>query len=46
MDDQGRTGVYCLVGFVAEFKPVDVVSQGDGYTLVRAADTAIYCLKT
>lgn len=40
MDDQGRTGVYCLVGFVAEFKPVDVVYQGDGYTLVRAAASA------
>lgn len=40
MDKQGRTGVYCLVGFIAEFKPVDVVYQGDGYTLVCADEEA------
>ena len=32
--------MYCLVGFAADFKPVDVVYRGDGYTLVRAADSA------
>ncbi len=34
----GQSGVYCLVGFAADFKPVKVVYRGDGYTLVRAAD--------
>lgn len=36
----GKSGVYCLVGFTAEFKPVDVVFRGDGYTLVQPADDA------
>ena len=36
----GQSGVYCLVGFTADFKPVDVVYRGDGYTLVRAAEGA------
>ncbi len=40
MDSTGQSGVYCLVGFVAEFKPVDVVYRGEGYTLVRATDQA------
>lgn len=35
---EGQSGVYCLVGFNAKFKPVDVVYRGDGYTLVRAAE--------
>ena len=29
-----------LVGFTADLKPVDVVYQGDGYTLVRANEKA------
>ena len=37
---EGQSGVYCLVGFTADFKPVDVVYRGDGYTLVRAAEQA------
>ena len=37
---EGQSGVYCLVGFTAEFKPVEVVFRGDGYTLVRPADDA------
>ena len=37
---EGQSGVYCLVGFTADFKPVDVVYRGDGYTLVRASDKA------
>lgn len=37
---EGQSGVYCLVGFAADFKPVDVIYQGDGYTLVKASDTA------
>ena len=28
------------MGFIAEFKPVDVVYQGDGYTLVCADEEA------
>lgn len=40
LNADGQSGVYCLVGFAAEFKPVDVVYYGDGYTLVRAAQKA------
>lgn len=40
LNEEGRSGVYCQVGFTAEFKPVDVVYRGDGYTLVRAAADA------
>jgi hypothetical protein len=36
-----RTGLYCVVGLRARFKPVEVVYTGaDGYVLVRAADGA------
>ncbi len=38
LNANGQSGVYCLVGFMADFKPVDVVFRGDGYTLVRAAE--------
>lgn len=41
LSDEGQSGVYCLVGFTARFKPVDVVYRGDGYTLVRASDSAV-----
>ena len=37
---EGQSGVYCMVGFTADFKPVDVIYQGDGYTLVAAHDEA------
>ena len=40
LNTNGQSGVYCLVGFMADFKPVDVVYRGDGYTLVRAAEGA------
>ena len=40
LSSEGQSGVYCLVGFAADFKPVDVIYQGEGYTLVRASDTA------
>lgn len=40
LSEAGQSGVYCLVGFAADFKPVDVVYRGDGYTLVRPADSA------
>ena len=36
-----QTGVYCLVGAEARFKPVEVLYSGDGFALVRSAyDTA------
>jgi hypothetical protein len=36
VDQEGRTGIYCIVGMNARFKPVEVVyTEGDGYTLVR-----------
>lgn len=35
---EGQTGVYCLVGHNAEFKPVNVVYRGEGYTLVSAVE--------
>ncbi|MBQ3532177.1 MAG: hypothetical protein IJA51_00590 [Oscillospiraceae bacterium] len=38
MNQDGQTGVYCLVGHNAEFKPVDVVYRGEGYTLVRPSE--------
>ena len=40
LSSDGRSGVYCLVGFAADFKPVDVVYAGDGYTLVRPGEEA------
>lgn len=36
VDEEGRTGVYCMIGEVACFKPCSVVYQGDNYTLVKA----------
>lgn len=38
LDEDGRSGVYCLVGATARFKAVDVIYYGEGYTLVRAAE--------
>lgn len=35
--DDGVTGVYCMLGIRARFKPVQVVYQGDGYLLAEAA---------
>lgn len=37
VSDEGVTGVYCVLGVRARFKPVKVVYQGDGYALVEAA---------
>ena len=34
LDEDGQTGVYCVVGVSAKFKPVTVVYQGNGFTLV------------
>lgn len=36
----GQTGLYCIVGMTAQFKPVDVVYLGDGYTLVKPSAKA------
>ena len=36
VSEDGVTGVYCLLGVRAKFKPVQVVFQGDGYMLVKA----------
>lgn len=33
------TGVYCIVGVHAVFKPVEVLYSGDGFVLVRPAST-------
>ena len=45
LDEEGNSGVYCVAGISAQFKPVSVVYQGESYTLVRptrdAADSAI-----
>ena len=44
VDEEGNrtvteeTGIYCIVGLEARFKPVDVLYSGDGFLLVRAAD--------
>lgn len=38
VNEEGVPGVYCVVGVTARFKPVEVVYQGDGYVLVKAAD--------
>jgi len=36
VNGQGQTGIYCVVGMVAHFKPVTVVWSGDDFALVRA----------
>ena len=38
--EDGVTGVYCLVGMQAVFKPVEVVYQGSGYYLLKPAKNA------
>lgn len=37
VNEDGVTGVYCVLGVRAKFKPVQVVYQGDGYMLVKNA---------
>lgn len=40
VDEEGRTGVYCVVGMNARFKPVEVLHTGsEGYALVRPLST-------
>ena len=36
VEEDGRTGVYCVIGQEARFKPCSVVYHGDDYTLVKA----------
>ena len=38
VSEEGVTGVYCLDGVTASFRPVTVLYQGQGYALVRPAD--------
>ena len=38
VSEEGVTGVYCLDGVTASFRPVAVLYQGQGYALVRPAD--------
>ena len=40
VNEEGISGVYCVVGVTARFKPVEVVYRGAGYVLVKAADNA------
>ena len=40
VSEEGVTGVYCLDGVTAAFRPVTVLYQGQGYALVRLADGA------
>ena len=38
VSSDGVTGVYCVDGVTAAFRPVTVLYQGQGYTLVQPAD--------
>lgn len=40
VSEEGVTGVHCLDGVTAAFRPVTVLYQGQGYALVRPADGA------
>ena len=40
VSEEGVTGVYCLDGVTAAFRPVTVLYQGQGYALGRPADGA------
>ena len=40
LDADGNTGVYCVVGVSAKFKPVDILYRNESFTLVRPADGA------
>lgn len=40
VSEEGVTGVYCVDGSTAAFRPVTVLYQGQGYALVHAADGA------
>jgi len=36
VNGEGQTGVYCVVGMVARFKPVTVIWSGDDFALAQA----------
>ena len=38
VDEDGQTGVYCLIGRQSWFKPVEVIYQGEDYCLVRPGE--------
>lgn len=38
VNEEGHSGVYCLVGKTAVFKPANVIYQGEGFCLVKAPD--------
>ena len=40
-EERQLTGVYCLLGLTARFKPVEVVYQGEDYYLVRPCPEAM-----
>lgn len=41
VNEDGQGGVYCMMGVSVQFKPIDIVYRGDGYTLVKpTADAA------
>ena len=40
VDDSGTTGVYCLVGLTAYFKPVNVLYQGENFCLVEPGEVS------
>ena len=40
VDETGQTGVYCLVGVTARFKPVNVIYTGEEFCLITAASDA------
>ena len=35
VNEEGESGVYCVIGATARFKPVTVIYEGDGYVLVK-----------
>ena len=40
LDEQGRSGVYCVMGVTARYKPVEIVCREEGFLLVRPAEEA------
>ena len=38
VNEDGQSGVYCMVGLTARFKPVSILYSGDSFCLVAAAD--------
>lgn len=40
LDEDGQTGVYCVVGVSARFKPVDLLYRSESFSLVRPVSEA------